>query len=71
MYEFFDRTPWSSLRDCKKTTIAAINGICYAGGLITAALCDISVAAQSASFCIAEAKSVSPISRSRPSCSAG
>jgi len=26
MYEFFDRTPWSSLRDCKKTTIAAING---------------------------------------------
>jgi len=56
MYEFFDRTPWSSLRDCKKTTIAAINGICYAGGLITAALCDISVAAQSASFCIAEAK---------------
>jgi enoyl-CoA hydratase/carnithine racemase len=56
MYEFFDRTPWSSLRDCRKTTIAAINGICYAGGLITASLCDISIAAESARFCIAEAK---------------
>ena len=56
MYEFFDRTPWASLRDCKKTTIAAINGICYAGGLITAALCDISIAVESAKFCIAEAK---------------
>jgi enoyl-CoA hydratase/carnithine racemase len=56
MYEFFDRTPWAALRDCRKTTIAAINGLCYAGGLITAALCDISIAAQSARFCIAEAK---------------
>ncbi len=55
-HKFFDAVPWNDMRDCPKTIIGAINGYCMAGGLITAAWCDISIAAESATFSLPEAK---------------
>jgi len=55
-YEYEDALPFAAVRHCTKPTIAAVNGLCYAGGLITAAACDIAVAVESATFCIPEAK---------------
>ena len=56
MYAFTDNLPWDALRLCTKPVIAAINGHCFAGGLITAAWCDIQVAVESAQFALSEAK---------------
>lgn len=56
MFAFTDNTPWDALRLCTKPVIAAINGYCYAGGLITAAWCDIQLAVESAQFALTEAK---------------
>jgi enoyl-CoA hydratase/carnithine racemase len=56
MYAFTDNLPWDALRLCAKPVIAAINGHCFAGGLITAAWCDIQVAVQSAEFALSEAR---------------
>lgn len=55
-YEYEDALPFDALRRCSKPTVAAINGVCFAGGLITAATCDISVAVDSARFGIPEAR---------------
>jgi len=50
MYKFRDAAPWNAVRDCPKITIAAINGLCLAGGLVLASACDISLAVESATF---------------------
>lgn len=55
-HEYEDALPFDSLRRCTKPTIAAVNGLCFAGGLIAAATCDIAVAVESARFCIPEAR---------------
>jgi len=56
MYAFTDNLPWDALRTCRKPVIAGINGYAYAGGLITAAWCDISIAVESARFSLAEGR---------------
>ncbi|HEY3237948.1 MAG TPA: enoyl-CoA hydratase/isomerase family protein [Acidimicrobiia bacterium] len=56
MHAFFDNLPWSEIRSCPKVVVAAINGLCLAGGLITAVCCDISVAVESARFACTEGK---------------
>jgi enoyl-CoA hydratase/carnithine racemase len=56
MYAFYDNLPWAAIRDCPKVVIAAVNGLCLAGGLITAVCADISVAAESARFGFAEGR---------------
>lgn len=47
---FWDSLPFEALRNISKTTIAAVNGICLAGGLTLALLCDILIAADTAVF---------------------
>lgn len=56
MYRFTDNLPWDAIRLSTKPIIAAINGFAYAGGLITAAWCDVSIAVESARFCLSEGK---------------
>jgi enoyl-CoA hydratase/carnithine racemase len=56
MYAFYDNLPWTAIRECPKVVIAAVNGLCLAGGLITAVCADIAVAAGSARFGFAEGK---------------
>jgi enoyl-CoA hydratase/carnithine racemase len=56
MYAFTDNLPWDALRLCTKPIIAAINGFCYAGGLITAAWCDVQIAVESARFSLSEGR---------------
>lgn len=53
---FVDSSPFSALRDAKVTVIAAVNGICVAGGLIVTAMSDIVVAAESATFGLPEVR---------------
>jgi enoyl-CoA hydratase/carnithine racemase len=56
MFAFTDNLPWDALRESTKVVIAAINGFCYAGGLITAMWCDIQIAVESARFALTEGK---------------
>lgn len=56
MHDFFDNVPYFEIRDSKKVVIAAINGACYAGGLVTALWCDLTIAVESARFALTEAK---------------
>ena len=42
--------------DIEKPTIAAVNGIAYAGGFLLAQMCDITIAADHARFAVTEAK---------------
>lgn len=56
LYAYDDTMPFETIKHCHKTTIAAINGICVAGGLALASVCDIQLAAQSATFGIPEAR---------------
>jgi enoyl-CoA hydratase/carnithine racemase len=42
--------------DVSKPTIAAVNGVAYAGGFLLAQTCDLSIAAEGARFAISEAK---------------
>jgi enoyl-CoA hydratase/carnithine racemase len=56
MHAFFDNLPWQAIRDCPKVVVAAVNGLCLAGGLITAVCSDIAVAAASARFGFAEGR---------------
>ncbi len=46
----------STLADLPFPTIAAINGICYSGGLELGLACDIRIASQSAELCFQEAR---------------
>ena len=54
LYAFVDNLPWAEFRQCPKVIIAAVNGLCLAGGVIAAASCDITVAAESARFALTE-----------------
>lgn len=56
MYAFYDNLPWSAIRECPKVVVAAVNGLCLAGGCITAVCADISVAVESARFGFTEGK---------------
>ncbi|MGH9035867.1 MAG: enoyl-CoA hydratase/isomerase family protein [Acidimicrobiia bacterium] len=56
MSAFYDHFPWTEIRACPKVVIAAVNGLCLAGGLIIALCCDISVAVESARFALTEGK---------------
>lgn len=56
VFDFEDNIPFSILREMPKTTIAAVNGICMAAGLIAAMTCDIAVGARSAVFSVPEGR---------------
>lgn len=56
LYDFADNAPFFEMRDSPKTIIGAIHGPCFAGGLILALYCDITLAAASAIFALTEAK---------------
>lgn len=56
IYRFEDNLPFSAVRNCPKVTIAAVNGICMAGGMITTMSCDISVAVADAVFAAPEGR---------------
>lgn len=55
-YRFADNLPYDAIRDTPKVVIAAVNGICMAGGMIAALTADIIVAAESATFGIPEGR---------------
>lgn len=56
LYAYDDHMPFETVKHCGKTTIAAINGICVAGGLALASCCDLQIATNSAKFGIPEAR---------------
>ena len=56
LHAYDDHMPFETIKHCGKTTIAAINGICVAGGLALASVCDLQLAARSATFGIPEAR---------------
>src|SRR6187397_1004816 len=49
-----DILPFMTVRDSQAPVIAAVNGICQAGGLLIAMLCDIAVASDRATFRVPE-----------------
>ena len=56
IYEHAISAAEGALRDTFLPTIAAVNGLCYGGGLGLAASCDLRYAASSARFCMPAAK---------------
>jgi enoyl-CoA hydratase/carnithine racemase len=56
MDAFFDNLPFDTLRTCSKVVIAAVNGFCFAGGLIACAWCDVQIAGESARFALTEGR---------------
>jgi enoyl-CoA hydratase/carnithine racemase len=46
--------PFLAIRDSRAPVIAAVNGICQAGGLLVAMMCDIAVASDRATFRVPE-----------------
>jgi enoyl-CoA hydratase/carnithine racemase len=56
LHAYDDNMPFETIKHCGKTTIAAVNGICVAGGLAIASVCDIQIAVRSAKFGIPEAR---------------
>jgi enoyl-CoA hydratase/carnithine racemase len=56
LHAYDDHMPFETIKHCGKTTIAAINGICIAGGLGIASACDLQVAVRSAKFGVPEAR---------------
>jgi enoyl-CoA hydratase len=49
-----DVLPFLAIRDSRAPVIAAVNGICQAGGLLIAMMCDIAVASDRATFRVPE-----------------
>ena len=49
-----DVLPFTAVRDSRAPVIAAVNGICQAGGLLIAMLCDIALASDRATFRVPE-----------------
>ncbi len=49
-----DILPFLTIRDSRAPVVAAVNGICQAGGLLIAMLCDIAVASDRATFRVPE-----------------
>ncbi len=49
-----DVLPFLAIRDSRVPVVAAVNGICQAGGLLIAMLCDIAVASERATFRVPE-----------------
>ena len=45
-----DSTPFEAIRNSPKPVVSAVNGICFAGGLLIAMLSDVSVASTTATF---------------------
>lgn len=56
LYAYDDNMPFDTIKHSAKTTIAAINGICVAGGLAVASACDIQISVKSAVFGVPEAR---------------
>lgn len=56
LYAYDDNMPFDTIKYSGKTTIAAINGICVAGGLAVASACDIQISGKSAVFGAPEAR---------------
>ena len=56
LHAYDDNMPFETIKHCGKTTIAAVNGICVAGGLAVASTCDLQIAARSATFGIPEGR---------------
>ena len=56
VYRFVDNLPFEAVRHCTKVVVAAVNGVCVGGGLITAMSADIVIAADSARFGLPEGK---------------
>jgi enoyl-CoA hydratase/carnithine racemase len=56
LHAYDDNMPFETIKHCGKTTIAAVNGICVAGGLGIASVCDLQLAVRSARFGIPEAR---------------
>src|SRR4029079_1443207 len=52
----------------EKPTIAAVNGVAFAGGFLLAQMCDLCLAAEHAPVAITEAKAVLGASSARPRC---
>lgn len=55
-YENAVREAEGALRDTQLPTIAAINGLCYGGGLGLASSCDLRYATRTATFCMPAAR---------------
>lgn len=47
---------WHTIYECPVPVIGQIHGACYAGGMGLAAVCDIVLASNAASFCLSEAR---------------
>ncbi|MGN5477925.1 enoyl-CoA hydratase/isomerase family protein [Cupriavidus basilensis] len=56
LYAYDDNMPFDAVKYSSKTTIAAVNGICVAGGLAIASACDLQIAVRSAVFGAPEAR---------------
>lgn len=50
----FDILPFTAIRESRKPVIAAVNGICQAGGLLMAMMADVCVASERATFRVPE-----------------
>jgi enoyl-CoA hydratase/carnithine racemase len=55
-FEMVDSSWFDVLKNCRKTTIAAVNGIAVAAGFACALLCDVSIAAERATFGLPEGR---------------
>lgn len=55
-YDELNHAAFSAVADCRKPTIAMINGFCLGGGLEIALCCDLRLASHGASFAIPSAK---------------
>jgi enoyl-CoA hydratase/carnithine racemase len=56
LFAYDDNMAFETVKNSGKTTIAAINGICVAGGLAIASACDIQISVRSAVFGMPEAR---------------